>query len=454
MVAVLTWAPMLVGLSSDTRLALPLLPFALLSAWLAWVGLRTPVPDDATEGEDAVAVLLAFPVALLFSSAPYLTHDLSFLDAVFEGMSGVTGTGLTRYTAIDAQPFALHFLRAWQQFVGGYAIITLVVALLPASAKAAQQMAKPDVADDAGPEGRATPNLTVRSQRVLIAYVILTALCVLGVRLTGQDWGFSLLHGLTAVSTAGFSSFQTGLTDVPPAAIVVLMLFAVFGAVALSDYMRPLAERAGGRKLAGSLAAIVLLSLAFGLGSYAFERAAGAQNTLFDVLQVASSAQTTTGFSALSVPDLTNGSKWLLIASMSIGGDLGSTAGGVKLARLATLALAAYALFRPRNSEPGTPGDGPATALKVVIAWTILTVAGGAALSIVGHAPVNAFFEAASALNNTGLTAGPSSGEDVPVVTRVVLILLMWIGRVEILAIALVLRAMGVRDETEGQPDA
>ena len=445
---------MLVGLSSETRLALPLLPFALLSGWLAWVGVRTPVPDDATEGEDAVAVILAFPLALLFSSAPYLTHGLTPLDAIFEGMSGVTGTGLTRYTAIDAQPFALHFLRAWQQFVGGYAIITLVVALLPASAAAAQQMSKPDVADDAGRDGRQTPNLGIRSRRVLIAYVVLTALCVLFVRLTGQSWSFSLLHGLTAVSTAGFSSLQSSLTDVPPAAIAILTLFAVLGAVALSDYVRPLTERAGGRKLVGSLAAIASLSLVFGLGAYAFERAAGAQSTLFDVLQVAGSAQTTTGFSALSVPDMTNGSKWLLIASMSIGGDLGSTAGGVKLMRLFTLSLALYALFRPRARRPGTPGGGPKEALKVVGAWTLLTLAGGAVLTLVGHAPVNAFFEAASALNNTGLTAGPSSGEDVPVVTRVVLILLMWIGRAEILAIALVLRAMSARDEGEDQEDA
>ena len=445
---------MLVGLSSDTRLALPLLPFALLSAWLAWVGLRTPVPSDATEGEDAVAVLLAFPLALLFSSAPYLTHDLSFLDAVFEGMSGVTGTGLTRYTAIDAQPFALHFLRAWQQFVGGYAIITLVVALLPASARAAQQMSKPDVANDAGSDGRQTPNLAVRSRRVLIAYVVLTALCIFVVRLTGQSWSSSLLHGLATVSTAGFSPFQSSLTDVPPLTIAVLMGFAVLGAVALSDYVRPLAERAGGRKLAGSLAAIVLLSLVFGLGAYAFERAAGAQSTLFDVLQVAASAQTTTGFSALSVPDLTNGSKWLLIASMSIGGDLGSTAGGVKLMRLFTIGLALYALLRPRARRPGTPGGGPSEALKVLAAWAVLTLAGGAALMVAGHAPVNAFFEAASALNNTGLTAGPSSGEAVPVLTRVVLILLMWIGRAEILAIALVLRAMSARDDEEANADA
>ena len=59
-----------------------------------------------------------------------------------------------------------------------------------------------------------------------------------------------------------------------------------------------------------------------------------------------------------------------------------------------------------------------------------------------GHAPVDALFEWTSALNNVGLSAGVSSGEGVPAATRVLMILAMWLGRVEILAALLVFKAV------------
>ena len=436
---------MLVGLASPGAVSPPLLPFALLAAGLAVIGLRTPVPEDATEADNAIAVLLAFPIAVLFTSAPYLAHGLSPLDAAFEGMSGVTSTGLTRFSEIGSQPFALHFLRAWQQFVGGYAIITLMVALMPTNADAAEDMTKADVADDAGSSGARSPDLIVRARRVLLVYLALGAACIVGVRLAGQDWAFALLHGLTSISTGGFSAHPGSLGDVSRTAVSVLMVFSVLGAVALSDYVRPATERAGARKLAGTLGAVLVLSAVFGLASLAAERASGAEVALFDILQVAASAQTTTGFSTLTVSDLSDTTKTLLIVSMSIGGDIGSTAGGVKLMRLVTLAVAAAAILRRVTRPHETPGGGARLAAALIAAWVFLTVAGGAALTAAGHAPIDAFFEAASALNNAGLSAGPSNGEDVPAATRVTLILLMWIGRAEILAVLLVLRAMGLR---------
>nr|WP_281373786.1 potassium transporter TrkG [Parvularcula dongshanensis] len=387
-----------------------------------------------------MAVALAFPLALLVSSAPYLWCGLSLLDTVFEGMSGITGTGLTRYTDIDAQPFALHFLRAWQQWVGGYAIVTLTVALLPRRATAAQQMAESDIADDAGKDGDEKPNLAERAKQVTLVYGLLTVACILLTWATGFPFHQALLHGLTAVSTAGFSSLNNSLTDVPHVTTACLMAFALLGAVALSDYVRPAIERAGLRKLGAVVFVLVSLSAVFGLGVFSIERSGPAPVALFDALQVASSAQSTTGFSSLAVPDLSASSKALLIVSMYIGGDLGSTAGGIKLMRFAALAFALYAVFRPRADLPDTPGDGAKGALRLIVAWAGFTVIGWLCLILAGHAPIDALFEWASALNNTGLTAGPSSEGTPPVLTRVALILAMWLGRVEILAALLLLK--------------
>ena len=440
-IAVATIVPMLVGMADGNGpLWHVLAPFAALALILSVVTLRTDVPPDATEAEDAMAVALAFPLALLFSFAPYLTHGLGPLDAVFEGMSGITGTGLTRFTDIESQPFSLTFLRAWQQWIGGYAIVTATVAILPRAARGAQQMAQSDIADDAGKDGEAQPDLRRRAVQVTGVYVALTVLCILLTRITGVSWAFSLLHGLAAVSTAGFSSLNDSLAEVPYVTTTVLMGFALLGAVALSDYVRPITEGAGLRKLIVVIAVLAGLGLLFGLGVFGIERAAGADIALFDALQTSFSAQTTTGFSTATVSEMQPGSRLLLTLSMWIGGDLGSTAGGLKIMRFAAIGLALYALLRPKADLPEPPGDGAEGARRLALAWGGLTLLGWPLLMLAGHAPIDALFEWSSALNNTGLSAGPSSGEDVPVLTRLVLILGMWLGRVEILAALLILK--------------
>jgi trk system potassium uptake protein TrkH len=435
---VLTAVPMAVGFATgDGETGLSLLPGTLAAALLCFLTRRLPPPKDASEKEDALAVALAFPLGLLLSSAPYLLHGLSLLDAVFEGMSGVTATGLTRYGDIEAQPFGIHFLRAWQEWVGGYAIVTLTVALLPKGAKGAQEMAESDVADDRGKGGSKEPDLRARSALVTLVYVLFTIACVLLVWASGQSFGFSILHGLTSVSTGGFSAQNDSLASMPAAAVTILMLFSLLGAVALSEYVRPFTERAGLKKLGLTIGTLLLLSV---LAAGAVAWIEGPDGPAFaDVLQVAASAQTTTGFSALKVPELEAGSQAVLIASMFVGGDLGSTAGGIKLVRFVALGFALYALFRPQADLPGLPGDGAKGAWRLIRWWFGLTLAGWLLLLVAGHPPLASLFEFASALNNVGLSAGVSGGET-PVLTRIVLILAMWLGRVEILAAVLLIR--------------
>ena len=430
--------PALVGVATgDPATGWPLLPGVVLAMGGVWLSRRLPPPDDATEGENAAAVGLAFPLAVALSFWPHLTHGLGVLDALFEAMSGVTSTGLTRYGAISEQPFGLHFLRAWQEWVGGYALVSLTVALLSRAADGAHGMAQSDVADDAGEDGEDEPDMAVRARRVTIAYAVLTVLCIGLVWATGQTFGFSVLHGLTAVSTGGFSSQDDSLGSVAPLTVFVLMGFSVLGAVALSDYVRPFAEGCGTRKLLATLAAVVGLSALFG-GLVLW--AEGGALTPYEAFQVAASAQTTTGYSVPTVSEMTDASKFAMTASMFVGGDVGSTAGGVKLMRLLALVVIAYAWLSSRARMTDQKRDEATDAIKLISWWIALTVLGWTGLILAGHGPVDALFEWTSALNNVGLSAGVSTGEAVPAATRVLLILAMWLGRVEILAAALVFR--------------
>lgn len=440
----LTLVPALVGVwSGDGATGWPLLPAAGIALWLCWLAHVLPAPDDASLMENTGAVALAFPLAVLASSAPYLTHGLGVLDAGFEGMSGVTSTGLTRYGDVEAQPFGLLFLRAWQEWVGGFAIVTLAVALLPHGSGQAALMADADVDD--GTEDDHPPNRKARARRVMIAYAALTVVCILAVMASGQDARFSVLHGLTAISTGGFSSRADSLADVAPGTVLVLSVFMVLGAVALSSYVRPLLGDGGWRKLAWTMAGLLALT---GVWAGVMVWAEGGDLSAYDAVQVAVSAQTTTGFSAISVPDLTPLSKLALTASMAIGGDAGSTAGGLKLVRVFGLIVLLAAVLRARSGGPEGPLGVPARAdgdardgLRLVAWWGAVSVAGLAILLLAGHPPVDALFEWMSALNTVGLSVGVS-GDDPSAITRIVLILGMWIGRVEVFGALLVLGAI------------
>ena len=443
----LTAVPAIVAFAGgDGATGWRLAPGILLSGAGAWLTARLPPPDDAREAEDAAAVALAFVLGALVSSWPYLAHGLSPLDGLFEGVSGITSTGLSRYADIGAQPFGLKFSRAWQEWIGGYALVTLTVGLLARAGGdggggGAEEMAQSDVADDGGGDGEDQPDMAKRSRRVTVVYVLLTLACVGAVWAGGQSVGFAVLHGLTAVSTGGFAGQSGSLTGIAPATVIVLMGFSVLGAAALSDYARPLFERCGFAKLAATLGAVLALSaLCGGFVLWAEGGGVGA----YQALQVATSAQTTTGYYAASVPDMTDASKLALTASMLVGGDVGSTAGGLKLARLAALGVVAWTLLRagaPGEQKREEAGD----AIKLAAWWAALTALGWPALIAAGHPPVDALFEWVSALNNVGLSSGVSGGEDVPVLTRWVLIAGMWLGRVEILAATLALRAAAGR---------
>ena len=438
--SVLCVVPMVVGFATgDEATGWTLLPFAGLMAAGAVATRRFAPPEDASEAEDAIAVALAFPLAMIVSGAPYLAHELGLLDAAFESMSGVTSTGLTRYGEIAEQPYGIHFLRAWQEWIGGYVIVTLTVALLSRGSKGAAKMAESDVAEDEGRDGDETPNLTVRSRWVTLAYAVLTVVCVLAVWTTGQSFGFSVLHGLTAISTGGFAAQDDSLGSVAPLTVWMLMAFSVFGAVALSDYVRPFHHGEGLRKLLATLAALVLLCA---LGGYGVLLAEGGEASAHEAFQIAASAQTTTGFSVPTVSEMTDASKLIMTAQMFVGGDVGSTAGGVKLMRLFALFVIAFAVLRPSGQVTDQKREEASDAVKLVAWWAGITLLGWIGLVVIGHAPVDALFEWTSALNNVGLSAGVSSGEGVPASTRLLMILAMWLGRVEILAALLVFKAL------------
>ncbi len=136
--------------------------------------------------------------------------DLSFTDAYFESMSGVTTTGATVLTGLDKLAPSINIWRAELHWFGGMGIIVLAVAVLPILGIGGMQMYK---AETPGPmkDTKLTPRITETAKGLWVVYAGLTALGIVALKLAGMNWLDAVFHAFSAISTGGFSSHDTSV---------------------------------------------------------------------------------------------------------------------------------------------------------------------------------------------------------------------------------------------------
>jgi trk system potassium uptake protein TrkH len=400
-------------------LALPV----VLTAGVGFMMRHRRIAEHTTAAESLLASLLIFAVSALLCVPAYLMSGLSFTDGVFESISGITSTGLSRFSNIEAEEAGIKFLRAWQQWVGGYAILVLLILFMPRNQSASEDLSDMDV--EGGEDALHGRGL---AWRVLLFYSVLTAVCWVLVRLTGIGWEPSLLLTLTAVSTGGFSVYNDSIGGLDTATVVMLFIFAFAGAFAFSRGVQP--TRQAPFQLyafAFVFAALVILWLGGSALVYLIE---GGRLSVADAALNTLSAQTTTGFSTTDIGNLSPASKLVLSFSMLVGGDSGSTAGGIKIVRFVTLIFLLIGLKRllPKQFESSNKQH----LIGVTVAFLTTVVVGALVLWTQGAPVHDAVFEMVSAVATVGLSVGVSGGE-APVLSLWVLTFGMLLGRVEFL---------------------
>ena len=407
---------------------------------------RIPAPERIQTNEAMVVAALVFVLAPLGAVAPFMiSTDMGLLDALFEAVSAVTTTGLTTLSSLDGQPESFLFTRAWMQWYGGLGIMTLSMVLL---GSAARRLAMP------GTEGDPTPeSFRARARHAIVIYSGLTVLGLAALVAAGATPFDGVVHSLASVSTGGFSSHDqslAGLGTWPVQAVAIALGFC--GAISLPLYHR---VRTGGlRALAGDVelralvASCLILSvmLCFAL---IFESNVALDQALRSSPLLAISAHTTTGFTPLPITDLGPTAKLLLIASMLAGGSLGSTAGGVKLLRIlialrllqwtvSHVRLAQHAVSKPRLGGEPLHRDEIQRALVVILFFLLVVGVSWLPFVASGYDPLDSLFEVASATGTVGLTTGISRPDLEPAL-KLVLCADMLLGRVEIVALLVVL---------------
>ncbi|MDX1609528.1 MAG: potassium transporter TrkG [Halofilum sp. (in: g-proteobacteria)] len=446
--AVLTLGPLIAAvLAGDAVMAWRLAAVAAVLAFGGSLAARIDEPRHLQANEALVITALAFVLAPLAMTWPMMAADLGFIDAWFESVSAVTTTGLSTLASVEDKGSAFLFTRAWMQWYGGLGIVVLSLAILANHATATRRLLGRDSGEELATSTRS------HARRVLAVYLALTALGLVLLLGLGLAPFTALVHVLAAVSTGGFTTSDASLAGlVPVSARVALMGVALLGAVSLPLYYR--AVRGSWRdvvrdfELRGLLLLCLLISGALAAAlvttagwSWSQSLAAGALNGV--------SAQTGSGFSSIDFAAVPDGVKGIALAGMFVGGSIGSTTGGIKLLRLLVLlrvlqlvirrsALPRHAVADVRLGRRRLPDEDVLRALLLIVMFVAVIALSWLAFLLAGHEPMNALFEVVSATCTVGLSTG-IAGPDLDLSLKAVLIADMLLGRVEFLALLVIL---------------
>ncbi len=442
--AVLQVVPLGVALYyGDYAVALRLVIVVLVLGGVGALLSRYAAPSRIQANEALAIIALAYVLGGFAMTFPMMAAGLTFGDALFESISGVTTTGLSTVVDVQAMPRAFLFQRAWTQWYGGLGIVILSVALLIGYDVAARRLVEP------APTGETLITTTrVHARRVLVIYFALTALAIACLSLLGMDGFDAVVHALAAVSTGGFSPLNESLASFGSWSIrTAAMCFGLLGAVSLPLYYRTYhgqwREVVRDYELQSLFMAVIVVGMVLALLSW-WHAHAISTGRLAHVFLLGMSAQTTTGFSTLPVAQLDPASKLVLIIAMATGGCVGSTAGGIKLLRLLLLLRLLQLLFR-RLAMPShavaelyvgkrrVESDELVRALLLILLFVGAVLLSWIPFVALGYDSLDSLFEVVSAMGTVGLSAGVTAADLGPWL-KGVLCVDMLLGRLEFVA--------------------
>ena len=442
---------------------------AITAAFGLGLGAVTRGKERVGMREGFLVVALTWALAAVFGALPYLFSGESQFEnpvnAFLESISGFTTTGASILTDIEGLPRGLLMWRQFTQWIGGMGIIILAVAVLPRLRIGGRQLFEQEFP---GPElERLTATIRDTARRLWAVYLGLTVILIALLTfyaLTGMDDAMTVYdaaaHAFSTMPTGGFSPQSESLGAFGPATqwtVGVFMLLAGVNFVLL--YMTLVQGRTRSLLRDEEFRLYATLAVAVSLALFAYlsaERVLEGEAALRHAFVNAVSIMTTTGFASVDFNLWPTAAVVALVGLMFIGGSAGSTSGSIKVVRHLMIGrilrreldltihpeLVSPVRFQRRPVDEKT--------VRAVVAFVLLYVgffAVGTFILIVDGAlreqavtPFEAIAAAATTLGNVGPGvgfAGPfGSFEPFSNVSKTVLMALMWVGRLEIVTVA------------------
>lgn len=337
---------------------------------------------------------------------------------------------------VEATDRTILFWRSFTEWVGGIGVIVLFLAALVGFGKAARKMYVAEARTEF-----IEPNIRQTVRSIWKVYVLLTVLGIILIFVAGWP-NMSLFeavnHSMTGIATGGFSVRNTSFATYSVPVFLVTILIMVLGATSFAVHVRLL--KGNWREFFNNVEVKLMLILVL-ITTLLMFWSVGLEHALFQ----SSSALTGTGFSSANLAEWGDPQKGILTMLMVIGGGYGSTSSAIKLIRLLILGKAIHWMIR-RSFLP----DRAVLPMKIVgktyaeremmetaiyaLIYILVLLVGAAVLVTIGNGPMDSIFESASAQGNVGLSVGITS-TFMPFVGKLVLIIQMLVGRLEILPV-------------------
>lgn len=314
---------------------------ALLCATAGTVLHLIPVKKAQMHSRDGfVAVALSWVLLSLFGALPYMFTGVldSYIDALFETVSGLTTTGSSTFTAVSHLPRSVLLWRSLTQWMGGMGVLVLFLALTPKLGEGAVFLMR---AESPGPiKSKLVPKVGGTAKILYLIYVVLTLCEVLALRLAGESWFSAVCHSFTTMATGGFSIYDTSLAGASKAVMWIVTVFSFLAGVnfslmflAVRGKLKEVLRSEELRIYVGIVAAATLL-LCINLRVQA---GVPFGDSITDAAFQTVTIITTTGFATVDFSLWPTFCRMALVMLMFTGACAGSTAGGIKISRIAIL---------------------------------------------------------------------------------------------------------------------
>ncbi|MFH1789005.1 MAG: TrkH family potassium uptake protein [Candidatus Altiarchaeota archaeon] len=407
-----------------------------------------------------ISVTIAWLIVALVGSLPFMIRGtLGPVDSFFESMSGWATTGMTMIEypeLLRGGNEDILFYRSLTHIVGGVGIIALGLMILIHSGTAAMAYYSSEVGSQKIKPG--IKNTVIETWKIYLLYALAGIVLFY---LAGMSPFDAINHSFAAIATGGFSTHSESIAYFQSFWIELVAVFLmIMGAVSfivhyrffVGDYryfLKNIETKYMFTLIGISTAAIALF---FMLSA----NIVGVDNSsVFDVIwksvfQVVSSI-TCTGFSTVNAGEWPHFAQTILMVLMYTGGFYGSTAGGIKLLRLAVVVKAIHytlmkmslpksAIVSLKVSEKTIDDQEILYVLGLSMAYLMVAIVGASVLMALGYEGFDSMSISLSAMGNVGLvyvTGAP--WYHMPAVGKLTITFLMWIGRLEIFPILLLL---------------
>ncbi|WP_254534847.1 TrkH family potassium uptake protein [Halomarina litorea] len=389
------------------------------------------------------------------------------LNALFESMSGFTGTGLTMTDNEEVLPRTLQWWRSFIEWIGGVGVIVLTTAILARPGSGSLTLYESEARSE-----KIHPSIVSTVRTIWWIFILFTFVSTFLLWLAGMPlWG-AINHAMTGLATGGFSITDNSIATYDSALIdFALLPVMVLGSIAfpvhyliLQGDLKNLYTDLQTRWVFGSfgLGSAVLCAMVYFGGTYDSPFTA----IRYGLFQFVSAASCTGFQTAVDATNVALG-RWPAEAQLTVslgmvvGAAAGSTVGGIKLIRALTLlkgiryritdvfypntAVRRLEINGRRLSDEEANREFEEAAIIAFLWFVFLALGVFVLLAILpagDYTLENIIFEVASAQGNVGLSAGITGPESLPAFGKVMFLFNMWIGRLEIIPVLVTLRAL------------